>query len=100
MTVPATILAAVESALETRIGRPISVREAGSVGGGCINPSARLEADDGESFFLKWNASAPREMFSAEADGLSALAATGALRIPEVLGWLDRQVLLGYSECS
>ena len=87
MTVPASILAAVESALEARIGRPTSVRETGSVGGGCINPSARLEADDGESFFLKWNASAPREMFSAEADGLSALAATGALRVPEVLGW-------------
>lgn len=87
MAVPTTILSAVEDALETRTGRPASVRETGALGGGCINPSARLETTDGEAFFLKWNASAPREMFSAEADGLSALAATGAIRIPEVLGW-------------
>jgi fructosamine-3-kinase len=85
LTVPAKVLAAVEAALESRIGRSVSVRDAGAVGGGCINPSARLETTAGDAFFLKWNPSAPREMFSAEADGLSALAAAGALRIPEVL---------------
>jgi protein-ribulosamine 3-kinase len=85
LTVPAKVLAAVEAALESRTGRPVSVRDAGAVGGGCINPSARLETTAGDAFFLKWNSSAPREMFSAEADGLAALAAAGALRIPEVV---------------
>jgi protein-ribulosamine 3-kinase len=85
--VPASILAAVEVALEEGLGRPASIRASGSLGGGCINPSARLETADGEAYFLKWNASAPREMFPAEADGLSALAAAGGLRVPEVLGW-------------
>ncbi|MFH1765693.1 MAG: fructosamine kinase family protein, partial [Gemmatimonadota bacterium] len=51
-----------------------------------INPSARLEGKNGESYFLKWNPSAPAEMFGAEADGLMALAAPRALRVPEVLG--------------
>jgi fructosamine-3-kinase len=87
LTVPAKVLAAVEAALESRIGRPLSVRDAGAVGGGCINPSARLETTAGDAFFLKWNPSAPREMFPAEADGLSALAGAGALRIPEVVAW-------------
>jgi fructosamine-3-kinase len=85
VTVPAKVLAAVEAALESRAGRPVPVRDAGTVGGGCINPSARLETGAGDAYFLKWNPSAPREMFSAEADGLSALAAPEALRIPEVV---------------
>ncbi|MFC1662068.1 fructosamine kinase family protein, partial [Gemmatimonadota bacterium] len=57
------------------------------VGGGCINPSARLETDRGDRFFLKWNPAVPVEMFSAEADGLRALGAPGAVRVPEVGGW-------------
>jgi fructosamine-3-kinase len=57
------------------------------VHGGCINPSVRLEAEDGDAFFLKWNPSAPVQMFAAEADGLRALMDSRSLRIPEVLGW-------------
>lgn len=87
MTVPPSVLSAAKAALEMRIGHATSIRNAGHVGGGCINPSARLETDGGEAFFLKWNDSAPEEMFEAEADGLDALAATRTLRVPEVLGW-------------
>jgi fructosamine-3-kinase len=104
MTVPAPVLKAVEEALEERKGRPPVLRPSAPVGGGCINPSARLETKSGEAFFLKWNPSAPSDMFAAEADGLEALrkgahgtaavpapwAASGAdsraLHVPEVLG--------------
>lgn len=107
MTAPAPVLRSVETALEERTGRTMAFRRVAPVGGGCINPSARLEAESGQAFFLKWNPSAPPEMFSAEADGLDALrkgaqsAARGgdhgspggaslttspALHVPEVLG--------------
>jgi fructosamine-3-kinase len=53
------------------------------VGGGCINHGARLDIAGGASFFLKWNASAPPDLFEAEADGLRALRSSGGLRVPE-----------------
>jgi protein-ribulosamine 3-kinase len=68
--------------LEERHG---SVVVEGAVGGGCVNPAARVRLD-GEAAFLKWNASAPGGMFEVEAEGLRALGAAGALRVPEVLG--------------
>jgi fructosamine-3-kinase len=68
------------------VGKPVRIEAAAPVGGGCINPSARLTTDSGESFFLKWNPSSPPEMFLAEVDGLQALKAPGVLRVPEVLG--------------
>jgi fructosamine-3-kinase len=59
------------------------------VGGGCINPTARLETDTAGRVFAKWSDEAPREMFEAEADGLAALREAGGscgLHVPEVLG--------------
>lgn len=87
MRIPRSVLSAVQAALTAREGQATSIRPAGAVGGGCINPSARLEGGNGKAYFLKWNDSAPSGMFEAEADGLGALAATGALRVPDVLGW-------------
>lgn len=87
MMIPAPVSAAVEATLEELTGQPTRIRTASPVGGGCINPSARLYTEGGDAFFLKWNDAAPPEMFAAEADGLRALAAPGALRVPEVLGW-------------
>lgn len=74
-------------------GRVASIAGADRVGGGCINPSARIETDDGEAFFLKWNAETPG-LFVPEADGLRALAgalegageAAAGLRVPAVRG--------------
>ena len=87
MTPPNTVLKAVESTLRDIAGQPVRIRNTASVGGGCINPSARLEAEGGGTYFLKWNASAHVEMFAAEADGLRALAGPGTVRVPEILGW-------------
>jgi fructosamine-3-kinase len=87
MTVPPSLVSSVESVLEERAGHPVRIRSSSLLGGGCINPSARLETEKGEAFFLKWNHSADPEMFPAEADGLRALNDPGALRVPEVIGW-------------
>ena len=42
--------------------------------GGCINNTARLHLDRGLSVILKYNVSAPAELFHAEAAGLAALS--------------------------
>jgi len=87
----------VEGSLSRILRRPAHLSAARSLRGGCINPSACIETDSGESFFLKWNAAAPTGMFEAEADGLTALAACArasnvadaGLHVPEVLDHSD-----------
>jgi fructosamine-3-kinase len=86
MTVPAFVTRAVEEALEVQTGTPTRVVSSSPVGGGCINPSARIVTEADEPFFLKWNDSSPSAMFDAEADGLKALRDPGVLRVPEVVG--------------
>jgi fructosamine-3-kinase len=56
-----------------------------AVGGGCIHQAWRIEGGQGP-VFLKTNTADAGWMLAAEADGLAALAAAGALRVPAVLG--------------
>lgn len=76
-------------ALVRVFGSGASVRSRASVSGGDINRAARLTVDDGTgrtfSVFVKENAASLLPMFEAEAAGLSALRATGAIGMPEVL---------------
>jgi fructosamine-3-kinase len=76
------------SAIAARIseaaGEPFAPPEPRGIGGGCINRAAVL--DDGDSrWFVKLNRADRLEMFEAEADGLSAMAATASLRVPRPL---------------
>ena len=82
---PGDVVTQVEQALETWSGGPRRLAQLDPVGGGCVNSAARVTTDQGETWFLKWNARSPRNMFEAEADGLRALAAVRALRVPAVL---------------
>jgi fructosamine-3-kinase len=63
-------------------GRPFVLARIEECAGGCINRAARVDGRDGRRFFVKFNDAARRFMFEAEADGLRALAATGAVRVP------------------
>jgi fructosamine-3-kinase len=74
-----------EQALERVTGRATHLTRAVPLGGGCINPSARIDTDRGERFFVKWNPRPPAGVFGAEADGLLALAHARALRVPAVV---------------
>jgi len=59
-----------------------------AVGGGCIHDALRLrgETSDGaRSYFVKMNEAGRAVMFEAEADGLAALARSGAVRVPGVV---------------
>jgi fructosamine-3-kinase len=53
-----------------------------SIGGGCINSAYRLVGDSG-TFFIKLNQAEQLEMFEAEAEGLRALIAADAIRVPQ-----------------
>ena len=77
MSLPRTLSAAVEHVL----GAPVT--GATPVGGGSINRAHRIDAANGHSYFLKWNRNAPRGMFEAEVDGLSALRDANRVRVPE-----------------
>lgn len=78
---PGPVREGVEEALRA-LGLPWRVRGVTPVAGGCINHGVRLDVDGGRSFFLKWNAAAPPRLFDAEADGLRALGAVEAVRVP------------------
>ncbi len=73
---------AIEAALAERDGRPARIVGDQPVSGGCIHDSRLLELADGRRVFLKADAGAPDDLFEREAEGLAALAAAGAIRVP------------------
>ncbi len=74
---------ALSELVETAVGS--SVKDCRSASGGCISQAAVLVCVDGSRYFVKWNYSAPRGLFAAEAEGLNALRETGAIKVPEVV---------------
>ncbi len=79
MLLPDSLKSDVEQAAD------ITISSAGSIGGGSINQAAKIETEAGQTYFLKWNASAPADMFWKEKQGLELLAsAETGLRIPSV----------------
>ena len=88
-SIPDSVRSGVEGALAETTGRPQRIERANPVGGGCINPSARIETDVGDTFFAKWNPAPLPGFFATEARGLAALAeaAASTLRVPQVVGY-------------
>lgn len=86
MKIPSQISADISTATQ----RPFQLQRATPVGGGSICESFRIEDKDGTSYFLKLNAVRHHPLpsawlrtgFIAEAAGLSAIAATGTVRVP------------------
>jgi len=66
-------------------GTSVQLTDSRSVGGGCINHALKISTTVGD-FFLKWNASAPADMFQKEAAGLTEMAlSNSSLVIPRVI---------------
>lgn len=95
-------LAEIEAAIGAASGRPFVSAGHSIQSGGCINRGYAVAGRDGRRFFVKLNGLDKLDMFEAEADGLRALAATGAIRVPQplvsgrggdaaflILEWLD-----------
>ena len=71
--------------VEQHIGS--SIEHFQSVSGGSINQAAQITAQDGQSYFLKWNSTAASDMFPKEEKGLQLLrSAESGLRIPDIIG--------------
>lgn len=73
---------AIAERIAAATGKPFTVREQRSVGGGCINQTARLESEQGERYFVKFNRADGFAMFEAEADGLEEMARSNTIKVP------------------
>jgi fructosamine-3-kinase len=72
--------------LEQQTGQSLSNHRLTGVGGGDINSAYRLQTA-GLDWFIKLNRANLADMFAAEAAGLQELGKTGAVRVPEAIGW-------------
>ncbi len=77
---------AVADLLEEKTGRYSPVAAAVSIGGGCINAAACVELRNGRRYFVKSNPAPLPAMFEREAEALGAIAAVGAIRVPNPVG--------------
>jgi fructosamine-3-kinase len=75
---------AIISQLETAGVRPRSDATPSTVSGGDISSAWRLATENGD-LFIKTGPASSAEMFDAEAEGLTELASTDAIRVPNVV---------------
>ncbi len=86
-----------QRAVEIAFGGRLRVVASRSVGGGCISDARLVELSDGNGRFVKLHSLDVPDLFEREAEGLRALDATGAIRVPRgaTAGRLeDRQFLI------
>ena len=87
-----------EEKIKTRIEEKLGskIKSFTSLSGGCISDAYKITTNDKSVFFLKYNPSTSNDMFVKEANGLTELAKSDAIRVPEVLGFDDDYILLEY----
>jgi protein-ribulosamine 3-kinase len=71
----------VERSIREASGIAFAVESRSGIGGGCINECFRLRGG-GREYFVKLNAAARADMFSAEAAGLMEIASSRTVRVP------------------
>ncbi len=76
-------------------GSPCKIQKVANIGGGSISRTVIAQTESAR-WFVKLNSADLHDLFEAEADGLSALSACPALRVPRVIahGVSDRQAYL------
>lgn len=79
---------AIGAAIEAATGIQASIRQEGTVGGGCINQALRVQYG-ATTYFVKLNTAGKAGMFAAEAHGLQELRSSCTLRVPEPVCWGD-----------
>ena len=68
--------------ISTATGKPFAAKGHRSIGGGSIN-DAYLIANDNQKYFVKLNRSSLVDMFKAEAAGLTEIANSQSVRVPQ-----------------
>jgi protein-ribulosamine 3-kinase len=71
----------IERAIREATGAPFVIESRSAAGGGCIS-ECHIVRDRGRAWFVKLNRADRAGMFSAEADGLEAIARTKSVRVP------------------
>lgn len=74
----------ISDAITTTTGTPFHCQNQQASGGGCINSTYTIR-DAGRAYFVKLNSANLSDMFAAEAEGLSEIAASNSIRVPEVI---------------
>jgi fructosamine-3-kinase len=82
--------------LAAALGAPVGHHQ--PVHGGDTTDAWRVELADGRTAFVKTRAGAPPGFFEGEADGLEAIASTGAVAVPVVLAVGTRFLALEWVE--
>ncbi|HSJ96500.1 MAG TPA: fructosamine kinase family protein, partial [Myxococcota bacterium] len=88
MKARADLAAALGAAVAAAAGGAFALETVEPVAGGCIHEALRLSGTGPgarRDFFAKGGAADRAPMFAAEAEGLEALRAAGALAVPEVV---------------
>lgn len=75
-----------EEALSSLFGSGVKAARTDRIAGGDINEAYGLSLTDGTRIFMKSNTKENAPFFAAEAVGLSAIAKTGAIGTPRILG--------------
>jgi fructosamine-3-kinase len=78
---------AIGTQIQEITGLPFCLGDRRSIGGGSINQAYRISDNAHQHYFVKLNQASKVSMFEAEAMGLQDLAATGSVRIPQVICW-------------
>jgi protein-ribulosamine 3-kinase len=73
--------------ISTASGRRCVFHKQNEISGGCINHSVVLEDKSQQRYFVKFNHHHYLDMFAAEAAGLSEIAASATVRVPQPLCW-------------
>lgn len=72
-------------ALVSLFGNSVAITQTDRLSGGDINKAYGLTLNTGHHIFMKANAKANVDFFTAEAAGLSAIEATGTIKTPQIL---------------
>lgn len=82
-----SLWSAIAAVINTQRDRPSLIQQAQPVGGGRINRSYRLVLEDGQAWFVKLNQRDSLAAFAAEAEALTAIAASQTIRVPQPIAW-------------
>lgn len=75
-----------QGALTSLFGNDIQIKHTQPISGGDINEAFAVTLTDGNCLFMKSNARENLSFFTAETQGLAAIAQTGTISTPKVLG--------------
>ena len=85
MEIQATPFHSLQEALISLFGNGIHIKKMQAISGGDINEAFGLTLSDGKQIFMKSNAMDNLAYFTAEMQGLSAIAQTGTIQTPRIL---------------